>query len=131
MLSVTNRVLVGTFSASLFTITLWTSTTPCSCSSVLIYVSVMPDSSRQRMTPRDEFSALWMETRTGLSTNRVVLRRFPSALHQERSIPQPFNAFEGSCHRLETLLDSKWRRFTQWEVVTRRLHDHKPWPAVA
>ena len=35
----------------------------------------MPDNSRQRMTPSDEFSALWMETRIGLSTNRVVLRR--------------------------------------------------------
>ena len=75
MLKVRNRVLVGTFSVSLFTVTLWTSTTPCSCSSVLISVSVMPDSSRQRMTPRHEFSALWMETRIGLSTNRVVLRR--------------------------------------------------------
>ena len=75
MLKVRNRVLVGTFSVSLFTVTLWTSTTPCSSSSVLISVSVMPDSSRQRMTPRGEFNALWMETRTGLSTNRVVLRR--------------------------------------------------------
>ena len=123
VLKVRNRVLVGTFSVSFFTVTLWTSTTPCSCSSVLISISVMPDSSRQRMTPRDEFSALWMETRTGLSTNRVVLRRphhlrFPSALHLQRSNPQPFNAFEGSGHRLETLLDSKGRQFTQWEVVT-------------
>ena len=66
---------MGTFSVSFFTVTLWTSTTPCSCCSVLISISVMPDSSRQRMTPRDEFNALWMETRTGLSTNRVVLRR--------------------------------------------------------
>ena len=56
--------------------------------------------------------------------------RFPRALHQERSIPQPFNAFEGSGHRLETLLDSKGRQFTQWEVVTWRLLDQKPWPIV-
>ena len=71
VLKVRNRVLVGTFSVSFFTVTLWTSTTPCSCSSVLISISVMPDSSR----PRDALNALWMETRTGLSTNRVVLRR--------------------------------------------------------
>ena len=75
MLKVRNRVLVRTFSVSFFIVTLWTSTTPCSCSSVLTSTSVMPDSSRQRMTPRDEFNALWMETRTGLSTNRVILRR--------------------------------------------------------
>ena len=75
VLKVRNRVLVGTFSVSFFTVTLWTSTTPCSCSSILISVSVMPDSSRQRMTPRDEFNALCMETHTGLSTNQVVLRR--------------------------------------------------------
>ena len=72
---VRNRVLVGAFSVSFFTITLWTSTTPCSCSSVLISISIMPDSSRQQMTPRDEFNALWMETCIGLSTNQVVLRR--------------------------------------------------------
>ena len=29
-----------------------------------------------------------------------------ATLHQERSIPQPFNAFEGSGHRLETILNS-------------------------
>ena len=75
MLKVGNRVLVGTFSVSLFTVTLWISTTPSSCSSVLISVSVMLDSSRQRMTPRDEFNALWMETCIGLSMNRMVLRR--------------------------------------------------------
>ena len=75
MLKVRNRVLVETFSVSFFTVTLWTSTTPCSCSFVLISISVMPDSSQQRMTPRDTFNALWMETRTGLSTNQVVLRR--------------------------------------------------------
>ena len=56
--------------------------------------------------------------------------RFPSTLYQERSIPQPFNASEGSGHCLETLLDSKGRQFTQWEVVTRRLDDQKPWPIV-
>ena len=56
--------------------------------------------------------------------------RFPSALHQERSIPQPFNAFEGSGHWLEPLLDSKGRQFTPWEVITPWLHDQKPWPVV-
>ena len=56
--------------------------------------------------------------------------RFPSTLQQEGFIPQPFNAFEGSGHRLEPLLDSKGRQFTQWEVVTRRLHDQEPWPIV-
>ena len=56
--------------------------------------------------------------------------RFPSALHQERFIPQPFNAFEGSGYRLEPLLDSKGRQFTLWEVVTRRLNEQKPWPIV-
>ena len=38
--------------------------------------------------------------------------RFPSALHQERSIPQLFNAFEGSGHRLEPLLDHKGRVYS-------------------
>ena len=83
----------------------------------------MPDSSRQRMTPRDEFNALWVETRTGLSTNQVVLRRpidCDFLEHSTRKDPslKHFNAFEGSGHRLETLLDSKGRQFTQWEVVT-------------
>ena len=75
VLKVRNRVLVVTFSVSLFTVTLWTSTTPCSCSSVFISISVTPDNSRQQMVPHDEFSALWMETHVGLSTNQVVLRR--------------------------------------------------------
>ena len=90
VLKVRNRVLVGTFSVSFFTVTLWTSTTPCSCSSILISISVMPDSSRQWMSPLDEFNALWMETCTGLSTNQVVLRR-PIACdflaHSTRKVP--------------------------------------------
>ena len=36
---------------------------------------LLVDNSRQQMTSRDEFSDLWMETCTGLSTNRVVVRR--------------------------------------------------------
>ena len=75
VLKVRNRVLVGTFSVSFFTVTLWTSTTPYSCSSILISISIMLDSSRQRMMPHDKFNALWMETCTGLSTNWAVLRR--------------------------------------------------------
>ena len=131
VLKVRNRVLVGTFSVSFFTVTLWTSTTPCSCSSVLIFISIMPDSSRQRMTPHDEFNTLWMESRTvdGVTWMESTINKssglektyrlqFPSALHQERSIPQPLNAFEGSSHHLETLLDSKGQQFTQWEVIT-------------
>ena len=36
---------------------------------------LLADNSWQQMTPRDEFSDLWMETCTGLSMNRVVVRR--------------------------------------------------------
>ena len=58
VLKVRNRVLVGSFSISLFTVTLWTSITPCSLSSLRISISNMPDNSWQRMSPRDEFSVL-------------------------------------------------------------------------
>ena len=29
-----------------------------------------------------------------------------------------------------TDLDSKGRQFTRWDVVTRRLHNQKPWPVI-
>ena len=62
-LYISDRNLLGHFwrvegqkqSLSLFTVTLWTSTTPCSCSSFLISASNMPDNSRQQMSPLDEF----------------------------------------------------------------------------
>ena len=121
VLRVRNRVLVGTFSVSFFTGTLWTSTTPCSCSSFLISVSVMTASSWQQMMPCDEFSTLWIEMCIGLSTNRVVLRR-PIACY--------FLAHSTRKDPYLNLLDSKGRQFTQWEVVSRQLHYQKPWPLI-
>ena len=64
----------------------------------------------------------------GLEKTRCL--QFPSTFHQKRPILQPFNAFKGSGHRLESLLDSNGQQFTQWEVVTRQLHNQKPWSVI-
>ena len=60
----------------------------------------------------------------------VNLSNEQRVLRLKISVQGPFNAFEGPGHRLEPLLDSKGRQFTQLGVVTRRLHDQKPWPVV-
>ena len=75
-LKVRNRVLVGLTFPSFFTVTRWSSTTPCVLSSSLISTSDKSESSRQLITPREEFKLLCTETCTGRLTNVTVFNRF-------------------------------------------------------
>ena len=116
--NVKKRVLVGITFPSFFSVTRFTPATPWSFSSSWISASDMSARSRNLIAPWEEFRVLWIETLTGLSINlfgvgfgpgpfchtppgMLLMVLATATLHQERSIPQPFNAFEGSSHCLQ------------------------------
>ena len=72
---VKKRVFVSLSWPSSFLLMRLTNITPCSLNSSRMSVSLMPASSRQRITPREEFRVGWMLTIIGLSTNFWDLRR--------------------------------------------------------
>ena len=68
-------------------------------------------------------NAYWSVDESG-GLEKTHRLRFPSTLHQERSIPQPFNALGGSGHRLKTL--SEQQKVTVCSVGGRHLTTPRP-----